>query len=161
MNKTAGIFRVSRWKERTPKKATSELISVFVNCAELVIETCIICTSGIGVYWIYIFKSIYIIRKDISIDMHRQNIGPVIRYLREKYFIEYFSGTRRYSQSAYVSVRFEYKCDNKRTLTMDSEKFTEFVKDYTLLYEQPSKYMMIMTKKKEKRIKDRDRSNMS
>ena len=44
---------------------------------------------------------------------------------------------------------------------MDSEKFTELVKDYTLLYEQPSKYMMIMTKKKEKRIKDRDRSNMS
>ena len=82
--------------------------------------------------------------------MHRQNIGPVIWYLREKYFIEYFSGTRRYSQSAYVSVRFEYKCDNKRTLTMDSEKFTELVKDYTLLYEQPSKYMMIMTKKNKK-----------
>lgn len=157
MNKTAGIFRVSKWKERTPKKATSELISVFVNCAELVIKTCIICTSGIGVYWIYIFRSIYIIRTDISIDVHQQNIGPVIQYRREKYFVEYFSDTSRCLQSAYVLVRFEHKCDNKRTLTMDSEKFTELVRDYTPLYDQPSKHMMIMSKKK----KDRDRSNMS
>lgn len=159
MNKTAGIFRVSKWKERTPKKATSELISVFVNCAELVIETCIICTNGIGVYWIYIFRSIYIIRTDISIDVHQQNIGPVIQYLREKYFVEYFSDTRRCSQSAYVSVRFEHKCDNKRTLTMDSEKFTELVRDYTPLYDQPSKHMMIMSKKKKKKLKDRQKQH--
>lgn len=49
-----------------------------------------------------------------------------------------------------VSVRFEHKCDNKRTLTMDSEKFTELVRDYTPLYDQPSKHMMIMSKKKKK-----------
>lgn len=86
-------------------------------------------------------------------DMHQQNIGLVIQYLREKYFVEYFAGTRRCSQSAYVLLQFEHKRDSERTLTMDSEKFTELVKHYTSLYDQPSKHMMIMTKKKKKKKK--------